>query len=396
MKIYLRIFLLVFLSIPSFSLENEIYSISVCTTSSLEAANKCKEEISKTSNLKAFTLENQNNSYSAFLGNFSTYNEAKSALNKSSDFIKKQKPFIKKIENKKENKINIQNTEKNISTTNIENRIKEVDDRIKKIDNEIIYIREKQALDIAEKTKKEKEVEIQKIKDENAKILVENQKIQKEKSLAEEQKKEEESKRIKAESESQKIKETLDIAEKTKKEKEVEISSQKINHMDIITQIDTFEKLIIKVDSQKNIMFLKGKNKDGEIIDIKSYIVSTAKTSIKKPQGIGSITSISLNPQWNPTSKTLKVFREKGIILPSVVPFGDNLNYMGAAKINLSHKVDGREVYRIHGTLSENTIGTNESSGCIRMKNKEVVELATLLDKFSKIKSLNNISVVLE
>ncbi|PUE64372.1 L,D-transpeptidase [Arcobacter caeni] len=143
-------------------------------------------------------------------------------------------------------------------------------------------------------------------------------------------------------------------------------------------------------------MFLKGKNSNGEIIDIKTYKVSTAKTTIKKPLGLGSITSISLNPQWNPTNKTLKAFREKGINLPSVVPFGDKQNYMGAAKINLSHRVNGQDVYRIHGTLSEDTIGTNESSGCIRMKNKEVVELATLLEKFSKTKSFNNISVVLE
>jgi L,D-transpeptidase YcfS len=156
------------------------------------------------------------------------------------------------------------------------------------------------------------------------------------------------------------------------------------------------ENLIIKIDSLKNIMLLKGKNKDGKIIDIKSYVVSTAKNNIKKPQGIGTITSISLNPDWNPTAKTIKVFKDRGIDLPSVVPFGDKLNHMDAAKINLSHRVDGQEVYRIHGTLSENTIGTNESSGCIRMKNKEVVELASFLNKFSKNKSLNNISVVLE
>ena len=43
-----------------------------------------------------------------------------------------------------------------------------------------------------------------------------------------------------------------------------------------------------------------------------------------------------------------------------------------------------------------NTIGTNESAGCIRMKNKEVVELASFLNKFSKSKSLNNVSVILE
>lgn len=177
----------------------------------------------------------------------------------------------------------------------------------------------------------------------------------------------------------------------------MKISTPKTNHITTLdNNTDSFENLIIKVDSLKNIMFLKGKNKDGEIVDIKSYIVSTAKTSVKKPQGVGSITSISLNPHWNPTNKTIKVFRERGIILPSVVPFGDRLNYMGAAKINLSHKVNGQEVYRIHGTLSENTIGTKESAGCIRMKNKEVIELAFFLDKFSKFKSLNNISVILE
>ena len=69
---------------------------------------------------------------------------------------------------------------------------------------------------------------------------------------------------------------------------------------------------------------------------------------------------------------------------------------MGAAKINLSHRVNGQDVYRIHGTLSEDTIGTNESSGCIRMKNAQVVELATLLNEFSHNRSLNDVTVVLK
>ena len=56
---------------------------------------------------------------------------------------------------------------------------------------------------------------------------------------------------------------------------------------------DRFKIDSLKIDSLKNIMFLKGKNKDGKSIDIKSYVVSTAKTSIKKPQGTGTITSIS-------------------------------------------------------------------------------------------------------
>ncbi|MFA6742142.1 MAG: L,D-transpeptidase, partial [Arcobacteraceae bacterium] len=223
--------------------------------------------------------------------------------------------------------------------------------------------------------RKKADTETLKVKEEKEKALAEFKEIESKKAISEELRKKADTKTL-----------------KVKEEKEKALSKELHN----LNNLDNFENLLIKVDSAKNIMFLKGKNSDGEITDIKTYKVSTAKTTVKKPLGVGYITSISLNPQWNPTNKTLKAFKEKGINLPSIVPFGDKLNYMGAAKINLSHKVDGQEVYRIHGTLSENTIGTNESSGCIRMKNKEIVELATLLEKFSKTKNYNNISVILE
>ena len=70
-----------------------------------------------------------------------------------------------------------------------------------------------------------------------------------------------------------------------------------------------------------------------------------------------------------------KTFRKKVIELPSVVPPGHKYNFMGV-KINLTHKVDGKIHFRIHGTLNEKTIGTNESAGCIRMKNSDVLELS--------------------
>ena len=104
----------------------------------------------------------------------------------------------------------------------------------------------------------------------------------------------------------------------------------------------------------------------------------------------------SLNPIWYPTQDTLKTFRKRGINLPSVVPPGHKYNYMGAAKINLTHIVDGKNTYRIHGTLSEKTIGTNESAGCIRMKNSDVLQLAALINDFSQIKSLNEVKVILK
>ena len=69
---------------------------------------------------------------------------------------------------------------------------------------------------------------------------------------------------------------------------------------------------------------------------------------------------------------------------------------MGSAKINLTHKVDGKETFRIHGTISEKTIGSYESSGCIRMKNSEVIQLVSILNEFIDFKSMNDIKVILK
>ena len=164
---------------------------------------------------------------------------------------------------------------------------------------------------------------------------------------------------------------------------------------DPIRNITLYEQLIIEVDSSKNYMVLKGKL-DDKIKSIQSYKVSTGRKDIKKPTGEGNVTSITLNPFWYPTDETIEAFKKRGIELPKVVPPGHKYNYMGTAKINLTHIVDGKNTFRIHGTIDETTIGRNESSGCIRMKNEEVTQLATLLNKFSDSKSIENIKVFLK
>ena len=74
------------------------YSISVCTTSTEESANRCKNDILKTIKEDVFILNNENDKkYRTYLGSFSTYKEAKDFLLKSSTYIKKQKPFIKNL-----------------------------------------------------------------------------------------------------------------------------------------------------------------------------------------------------------------------------------------------------------------------------------------------------------
>lgn len=153
--------------------------------------------------------------------------------------------------------------------------------------------------------------------------------------------------------------------------------------------------MIVDVDSKTNTLYLKAKI-DGQIVRLDEYKVSTARVNSKKPFGEGKVTQISLNPSWYPTQKTIDYFRTKGVYLPREVPPGHPYNYMGGAKINLTHQVDGKTVYRIHGTLNEKTIGSYESSGCIRMKNNDVKEVASLLNTFAKIKNRDKIKVFLK
>ena len=163
----------------------------------------------------------------------------------------------------------------------------------------------------------------------------------------------------------------------------------------LLSPFSYFDTLLIVVNSKNNIMTVSGKSKRGLKL-LKSYKVSTAKKDIKKPLGEGNITSIALNPVWYPTSDTIESFKKRGIDLPTVVPGGDKLNYMGSAKINLTHRVDGKDTFRIHGTLSEKTICSYESAGCIRMKNEEVVQLVEILNEFIDFKSINDIKVILK
>lgn len=305
MHIIFYIFIFLIFNINSYA-TNTSFSISVCTTSTRESANSCKNEISKSTKENIFIIKDEKDKkFRTYIGSFSTYSQAKTFINNSSSFIKKQKPFIKELT-------------KTLYVEDIKN--KPIN-----LDKEDVNVMEEFYL---------------------KKFYVAHP-----------------------------------------------IKQVKINNP--IIRIKDFDTLVVEVDSKTNIMSLKGKNNQ-QSTNIKSYKVSTAKNNIKKPLGIGNITAISFEPTWYPTQKTVTAFKQKGINLPAIVPFGDKLNYMGAAKINLTHRVNGKEVYRIHGTLDESTIGTNESSGCIRMKNNEVIELASLLDEFANFRSFENIKIVLK
>lgn len=71
------------------------------------------------------------------------------------------------------------------------------------------------------------------------------------------------------------------------------------------------------------------------------------------------------NPGWSPTPR----MRRENPRLPAYVPPGPS-NPLGVRAIYL-----GWTAYRIHGTNAPSSIGRAASSGCIRMRNSDVVDL---------------------
>jgi lipoprotein-anchoring transpeptidase ErfK/SrfK len=75
-------------------------------------------------------------------------------------------------------------------------------------------------------------------------------------------------------------------------------------------------------------------------------------------------------PVWTPPEEMkVRVKAKEGRILPDRMEGGPN-NPLGARAMYL-----GNSLYRIHGTNQPWTIGSAVSSGCIRMRNEDVVDL---------------------
>lgn len=83
-------------------------------------------------------------------------------------------------------------------------------------------------------------------------------------------------------------------------------------------------------------------------------------------KGVMNITQKRVNPSWTPTPTMVK----ENPKLPSWVPGGHPMNPLGVRALYL-----GSSAYRIHGTDAPWTIGQPVSKGCIRLYNKDVMDL---------------------
>ncbi len=85
--------------------------------------------------------------------------------------------------------------------------------------------------------------------------------------------------------------------------------------------------------------------------------------------GVHKITRKSEWPDWTPPAEMVGREAAKGHYLPARMDGGPE-NPLGARAMYL-----GSTLYRIHGTNAPWTIGNAVSSGCIRLRNEDVVDL---------------------
>ncbi|MFV7789616.1 L,D-transpeptidase [Aliarcobacter lanthieri] len=405
-------FLTIFFLFTSILFAQEKYTIAVCATSTLEYALVCKKRIFDNMRGEVFIVKQQDK----YFTNLNIYDDkeiAKVTLKHASKYVLEQKPYIKEIDenivkriDKKKLFIDMNEVIKPIQKIQIkeQNKVEEISINNDEIINTTNPINQKSIIPLVSAIPDNLEIigilpyseepEISQKEDKQKNIVKNNLELKSEvdfgnlndNNISPED--EDELLHISMEEydaqNNQQIKTVYEV-------KNIQKNTLKKENKN---SLNNYENIIIKVDSKTNIMdvFAKIGNKEEKI---KSYIVSTGKNDIKKPLGVGKISQISLNPVWYPTEDTKKSFAKRGIILPNVVPANHKYNYMGAAKLNLTHEVDGKTTYRIHGTLNEKTLGRNESAGCIRMKNIDVLELTKLIEDFSNIKSLNRVKVIL-
>jgi|GEM_PF-721784 lipoprotein-anchoring transpeptidase ErfK/SrfK len=141
---------------------------------------------------------------------------------------------------------------------------------------------------------------------------------------------------------------------------EAELVAQPMGEISSPINFSAYEPGTIVVStSERKLHLVQG---DGEILTYPVGVGKAGKTWI----GAGYIRGKFLRPAWSPP----RAVRREKPYLPDVIPSGSPANPMGAAAMTLN--VDQ---YAIHGTNNPGSIGGFVSFGCIRMHNRDILDL---------------------
>jgi len=127
------------------------------------------------------------------------------------------------------------------------------------------------------------------------------------------------------------------------------------------------EVLEVRVDRTRHLLglYLGG-------VLVKEFGVGVGKSTTPTYAGIYEVKDKYLNPDWH-VPPELAVPGQ-----PRVIPYGDPRNELGDAWIPIS-STDHPTGYGIHGTTRPDTVGTDCSNGCVRLRNAEAVEMTNWL-----------------
>jgi lipoprotein-anchoring transpeptidase ErfK/SrfK len=157
------------------------------------------------------------------------------------------------------------------------------------------------------------------------------------------------------------------------------LPTNQANNPDAVTS-DTAVSYYVEISISRNLLTLYEKKSAEDKTPVAEYTVGTAVRGLNTyPLGLGTVTGIYFNPWWYPTLYSRQVFRARGVELPSAVPPGHPLNYMGPFKIALSHRTSKGAIYRIHGNNDPKRIGRRVTGGCFVMNNTDGLALARRL-----------------
>jgi lipoprotein-anchoring transpeptidase ErfK/SrfK len=141
-----------------------------------------------------------------------------------------------------------------------------------------------------------------------------------------------------------------------------------------------------KIDKKWHRQVVKFKSSEPQgtvVVDTRNhflYLIMENKTAIRYGVGVGkegfkwfgraSIDRKASWPRWTPPTEMLKRHPE----LPKSVEGGSPKNPLGPRAMYL-HRDGADTGYRFHGTIAPWSIGTDASSGCIRMFNEDAIDL---------------------
>jgi lipoprotein-anchoring transpeptidase ErfK/SrfK len=148
----------------------------------------------------------------------------------------------------------------------------------------------------------------------------------------------------------------------------------------------------ISPKSPSRVTFSSGQPKGTIVIDSRArrlYLVQSSSTALSYPVSVGRegfswkgterISRVAQWPDWHPPAE----MRQRDPRLPEKMTGGIR-NPLGAKALYL-----GSTLYRIHGTSDARSIGRAASSGCFRMLNGHVVDLAGRVGVGTKVVVVN-------